>query len=59
MTTEEMERAITERVLEMVNDPKIQQCAMRKLTNGETKADVEKWVMMCAIGTLMGIQKMM
>ena len=55
MTNTEAYKIIGERTKELANIPAVQAEMVKMVRNGATKEDVEKWLYMCAIGTLAGI----
>ena len=55
MTNAEAYKIIGERTQELSNIPEVQAEMVKMVRNGATKEDVEKWLYMCAIGTLAGI----
>ena len=55
MTNSEAYKIIGERAQELINVPEIQAKMVEMVRNGTTKEDAEKWLYMCAIGTLVGI----
>ena len=57
MTNSEAYRMIGARAEELSKLPEVQAKMIEMVRNGSTKEDVEKWLYMSAIGTLVGIQK--
>ena len=55
MTNTEAYKIIGERTQELSNIPEVQAKMVEMVRNGATKEDAEKWLYMCAIGTLAGI----
>ena len=55
MTNTEAYKIIGERTQELSNIPEVQAEMVKMVHNGATKEEAEKWLYMCAIGTLMGI----
>ena len=55
MSDSEAYKIIGERTQELANIPEVQAEMVKMVRNGATKEDVEKWLYMCAIGTLAGI----
>jgi uncharacterized oligopeptide transporter (OPT) family protein len=55
MTNTEAYKIIGERTQELANIPEVQAEMVEMVRNGATKEEVEKWLYMCAIGTLAGI----
>ena len=57
MTNTEAYKIIGERTQEIANIPEVQAKMIEMVRNGSTKEDTEKWLYMCAVGTLIGLQK--
>ena len=55
MTNTEAYTLIGERAQELSKLPEIQSKMVDMVRNGSTKEEAEKWLYMCAIGTLAGI----
>ena len=55
MTNTEAYKIIGERTQELANIPEVQAEMVEMVRNGATKEDAEKWLYVCAIGTLSGI----
>jgi hypothetical protein len=48
-------KMIGERTKELANIPAVQAKMVEMVNNGHTKEEAEKWLYMCAIGSLMGM----
>ena len=57
MTNSEAYRMIGARAEELSKLPEVQAKMIEMVRNGSTKEDTEKWLYMCAVGTLIGLQK--
>lgn len=57
MTNSEAYKMIGERAEQLSNIPGVQAEMVNMVRNGSTKEDTEKWLYMCAVGTLIGLQK--
>ena len=55
MSDSEAYKIIGERVTKLAKMPEVQSKMVEMVRNGATKEDAEKWLYMCAIGTLAGI----
>ena len=49
-------KLIGERTQELANMPEVQKKMVDMVNSGHTKEEAEKWLYMCAIGSLIGIQ---
>lgn len=48
-------KLIGERTQELANMPEVQAKMVEMVNSGHTKKEAEKWLYMCAIGTLIGV----
>jgi len=55
MSDSEAYKIIGERVQELANIPEVQAKMVEMVRNGATKEEAEKWLYMCAIGTIVDL----